>query len=147
MDNKNIVTLFLKLWSEGRLENAYALLADDMTWEIPGDLPFSGLHDKKTMYSHNQNLQGFYASWPQWIVDGLIAEGDKVAVEAHSVADMPSGLKYRNHYHLLFILRKGKITWLKEYMDTKHVADFKNALKFSSDADRAAKKDLAEKQL
>ena len=147
MTNKEIAIRFVELWSAARLDDAYALLADDMKWEIPGDLPFSGIHDKQTMYRHNNNLHGFYAAWPQWIVDGAIGEGEKVAVEAHSIADTPGGIKYRNHYHLLFILRDGKIIWLKEYMDTKHVADFKTALRFSSDAERASLKDRHESNI
>jgi ketosteroid isomerase-like protein len=111
---------------------------------VPGDLPFSGDHDKATMYRHNVNLWGYYLEWPKIVVDSSIAEEDRVAVEALGIADMPSGIKYRNVFHWHFTLRDGKIIKIKEYMDTKHNHDFKIALKFSSDADRMRDKEQFE---
>jgi ketosteroid isomerase-like protein len=139
--NKQIILSFLELWSAGDLDRAYALLADDAIWWVPGDLPFSGDHDKETMYRHNTKLKGYYVEWPKIVVDSSIAEDDRVAVEAHGIADMPSGIKYRNTFHWHFTLRDGKIIKIKEYMDTKHNHDFKIALKFSSDADRLHRKE------
>ena len=44
---------------------------------------------------------------------------DRVAVEAKSDATFTSGRTYRNDYVFMFTLHDGKITEVKEYMDTE----------------------------
>lgn len=48
------------------------------------------------------------------IVD-MIAEGDKVAVQATSDVMMKNGKRYDNAYHFAFVVRNGKIVDAKEY--------------------------------
>ena len=50
----------------------------------------------------------------------MVAEGDKVAVEAESYAKTVTGGVYNNHYHFLITVRDGQIAGVKEYMDTLH---------------------------
>jgi ketosteroid isomerase-like protein len=57
-------------------------------------------------------------------VDGVIAEGDRVALEAHSVAELRAGGSYRNHYHILFeFAPDGRIRRMNEHMDSRHVIE------------------------
>jgi ketosteroid isomerase-like protein len=56
-------------------------------------------------------------------VTGVTAEGDKVAVEAESHANMKSGKTYQNKYHFLITIQDGKIQAVKEYLDTAHADD------------------------
>ena len=51
---------------------------------------------------------------------GIIAEGDKVAAEAHMTATTATGAVYDNLYHFLFTVEDGRISRMKEYMDTHH---------------------------
>lgn len=51
------------------------------------------------------------------------AEGDRVAVETESYAEVKNGRVYNNHYHFLVIVRDGKIAQVKEYLDTSHTYD------------------------
>ena len=53
----------------------------------------------------------------------MVAEGEKVAVEATSRGEHISGQIYSNEYHFLFEFRDGKLLRLKEYMDTEQVTD------------------------
>ena len=67
-----------------------------------------------------------YEVFPQGIqftLDALTAEGERVAVEAHSQGRHVSGKLYTNEYHFLFEFRDGKLAVLKEYMDTERVTD------------------------
>lgn len=48
-------------------------------------------------------------------------EGDRVAVEMESFGKKSDETIYNNMYHFLVTLSGGKITALKEYMDTYHV--------------------------
>lgn len=56
-------------------------------------------------------------------VHALTAEGDRVAAEVESYAPTADGKVYNNHYHMLFEIRDGKITVVKEYADTAHARD------------------------
>jgi len=51
------------------------------------------------------------------------SEGDRVAVEATSHADLKNGRAYRNEYHFIFEFRDGKIARAKEYLDTLHAKE------------------------
>jgi ketosteroid isomerase-like protein len=53
----------------------------------------------------------------------MIAEGDKVAVEAQGFAELLDGRVYDPHYHFLVTVRGGKIAEVLEYMDTQHAKD------------------------
>jgi ketosteroid isomerase-like protein len=55
-------------------------------------------------------------------VIGMVAEGNKVAAEVRSYADLTDGRTYENQYHMLFTLRQGKIVEVKEYADTLLIA-------------------------
>ena len=49
---------------------------------------------------------------------GMIAEGDQVAVQADSYAEMNTGKIYDNAYHFVFTLRQGRIAQVLEYCCT-----------------------------
>ena len=50
----------------------------------------------------------------------MVAEGDSVAIEAHSAGKTFRGDQYAQEYHFVMRARDGKITEWKEYMDTEH---------------------------
>jgi len=54
-------------------------------------------------------------------VKGMVAEGDKVAVELESRGELDNGRLYNNEYHLLMTIRDGKVHAVKEYYDSHHV--------------------------
>ena len=61
-------------------------------------------------------------------VDGVIAEGNRVAMEAHSVGELKSGASYRNRYHFMFdFAPDGRIRRINEHMDSKHAFDVMSA--------------------
>ena len=60
----------------------------------------------------------------------LTAEADRVAAEVESYAPLVNGKVYNNHYHMLFEIRDGKITVVKEYADTAHAREVFGNLEF-----------------
>jgi ketosteroid isomerase-like protein len=56
-------------------------------------------------------------------VEGVTAEGDRVAIEAVSHGQMTNGKIYNNTYHYLFVFEDGKIRKAKLYNDTLHAAE------------------------
>ncbi len=123
VENKKIALEYIRRFSTGDIAYAHELLADDVEWWVLGDLPFSGTISKPVFRKNNEMMVGLFKSFPQWIADSAIAEGDKVAVICHSIGDTKSGFEYRNKYHILFTIRDGLIVRAEEYMDTKHCYD------------------------
>lgn len=119
-DNKALVTRFVELVSRSEVDAAFALLAPDCIWEIFGDLPPSGRNDKTAMRKVFDGMRETFSVGPQWIVDSIIGEDDRVAAQCRSIGEAHSGFKYRNHYHIAVRVRSGLIVELREYMDTQH---------------------------
>jgi ketosteroid isomerase-like protein len=122
-DNRKIVAAFLDAMSRGdtaAILDAYA--EDGCVWTM-GNTLISGKYGKAQI---REFADGIYDAFPQGLsfeVLGMVAEGDKVAVEAESDGLHASGVNYHNHYHFLFTLRDGKVVQLKEYMDTELATD------------------------
>ena len=119
--NKDVVTSFFKDFSAGNIDNAFALVSDDASWWVPGDLPFSGT---KTKAEYLQVVGAIKAGFPNGLelkVTSMLAEGNKVAVEVASYGEHVNGKTYTNKYHFLITIEDGKLVNVKEYMDTLHL--------------------------
>ena len=116
--------------------DSFDLLAEDLSWTIMGKESGSDLKGPQTKAQFIADLEGAGNTkglsnssekiFPKGLrikIHGVIAEGDKVALEAESFADARNGKKYNNVYHFLFELRDGKIVTVREYMDTAHQID------------------------
>jgi uncharacterized protein len=122
-DNKQLVLGFFESLNAGNASAIMSALADSATWWVAGNFPLSGTKTK----SQFGELMGQLGSK----IDGAMrvtpiactAEGDRVAVEAESHAKMKNGKTYQNKYHFLFVVRDGKISQVKEYLDTMHAND------------------------
>lgn len=118
--NKKIALGLLDNLSNGNVEGVLDALAESATWWVAG---VSGAKNKQEM---GGQLKNFGAAFPKGIeitVDGAIAEGDRVAIEAHSYGEVFNGKIYQNKYHFLIEVRNGKVQLVKEYMDTLHVKE------------------------
>lgn len=124
-DNKALVTAYLEAFSSGDVERISAYLHDDLRWWVTGTVPgISGTYDKAaTLHLLAQVTQvykqGALRLWPLT----MIGEGQRLAVEAQSYAELHNGKIYNNFYHISFELADGKIIGMNEYMDTQHVHD------------------------
>ena len=111
---------FWKAFSESDFETAFALLADDSTWWVAGDFPISGTYSKNQFEAL---INGVLDEVPKGISvtpKVMTAEDDRVAMEAESYGERKNGKIYNNRYHILHVIRDGKIITVREYMDTKH---------------------------
>jgi ketosteroid isomerase-like protein len=121
MENKDIIKRFFDLLSDGEIIEAFELVDEKVNWWIPGNLPFSG-HKSKEQYMEVVDAikKGFPGGFRLTVLS-MIAEGNKVAAEVESAGIHITGRNYHNKYHFLFELENGKITSVKEYMDTLHL--------------------------
>ncbi|MGD0074015.1 MAG: nuclear transport factor 2 family protein [Candidatus Binataceae bacterium] len=121
--NKKMVLSFFEKFSANKMDEALAMLADTGTWWIAGTFPLSGTKTKKEFA---ELLAGVLPVMPGGIkltAKSMIAEGDKVAVEATSYGKHVNGKVYSNQYHFVFEFRDGKIQAVREYLDTMHTND------------------------
>ncbi|MBL8114642.1 MAG: nuclear transport factor 2 family protein [Acidobacteria bacterium] len=121
--NKATAYEFFARFSESDIPGAMATMTDDATWWIPGKpelSPAAGLYQKdritKLFHSMVKRLKTGLKMTPK----GMVAEGDRVAVEVVSEGDLTNGRLYRQEYHMLLEFRDGKISAVREYLDTQH---------------------------
>jgi hypothetical protein len=51
----------------------------------------------------------------------IVAEQDRVCIQAESIATTTDGKSFNNLYHIFFEIKDGKIAYAREYNDTAHV--------------------------
>lgn len=123
-ENKKIAIGLLEDLSKGNINGVLNAMAESATWWVSGNLPeLSGTKSKKEIAELFGNLGSLFPKGLTVTVDNAIAEGDRVAVEAHSYGEAATGRLYQNKYHWLFEVRGGKVHVVKEYMDTLHARE------------------------
>ena len=97
--------------------------ADDVLVWTMGNTLISGKYDKAQVAGFADSIFDVFPKGIKFTIHGMIAEGDTVAMETESLGEHVSGKTYNNFYHMLVKFRGGKITLLKEYLDTELVTD------------------------
>lgn len=123
-DNKKLVSEFFARFNDNDIAGALDLMSEDANWWIagkPAELPAAGDHTKKQIARLFYNMAEQLKDGLRIKVKSLIAEGDKVALEFESLGELRNGRVYNQQYHLLITVSDGKITEVKEYLDTQHV--------------------------
>ena len=122
---KAVVADFLAAFSRGDVEGVVNRMTEDATWWVSGTIQgMSGTYARLELATLLEGVKQVYKQGALQIAPlSMIAEGDKVAVEAESFAELQNGRVYQNLYHFLFWVRDGKIAEVREYMDTMHAKD------------------------
>jgi ketosteroid isomerase-like protein len=123
-EGKRIASEFFARFNDNDIDGALSMLADDVNWWVAGkpeSLPAAGDHNKEQITGLLHNMAGGLKDGLKMTVKTLIAEGDRVALEAESHGELKNGRIYNNEYHFLLTIREGKIREVKEYLDTQHV--------------------------
>jgi uncharacterized protein len=123
-ENKQIATDLFARFSAGDVAGALDLLSDDATWWIAGELEggfAAGEYTKEQITRLLRNMLRQLKGGLEMTVHSLVAEGNKVAAEVSSYGELHNGKVYRNQYHFALTVRDGKISKVREYLDTKHV--------------------------
>lgn len=120
-NNKQRVSQFFEKFSGGDLEGVAEAMHPEGCWWVSGRIEgLSGTYPRAEFIKLLEGVRDFYQEGALSITpDTMIAEGDKVAVEAESHATLQNGKVYDNHYHFLIEFKDDKIFKVKEYMDTK----------------------------
>ena len=121
--NKDTVTRFFHALNAGDTRAIVDAYADEGCVETKGTTLISGVFNKEQIAASAGAIFEVFPKGLSFEITGMVAEGEKVAVEATSRGEHISGQIYGNEYHFLFEFRDGKLLWLKEYMDTEQVTD------------------------
>jgi ketosteroid isomerase-like protein len=120
--NKALVADFLRVFSQGDVAGVVARMTPDATWWVSGTM--QGLSGTYTRDQLAELLKGVKALYKQGALQitpsAMTAEGQRVAVEAESFAELLNGRVYKNRYHLLIEIAGDRIAKVREYMDTQH---------------------------
>jgi ketosteroid isomerase-like protein len=97
--------------------------ADDVLVWTMGNTLISGQYSKDQVAEFADSIFDAFPKGIKFTIHSMIAEGDTVAMETESLGEHASGASYNNFYHMLVKFRDGKITLLKEYLDTEMVTE------------------------
>lgn len=124
-ENKAVVARFFETFSSGNVQAMLDAMADDGSWWVSGRLEgMSGRYDKASFGPLVEGAKAIYKSGGLVITPvSMIAEGNKVAVEATGFAELTDGRTYEPQYHFLITVRDGKVFEVREYMDTQHARE------------------------
>lgn len=124
-ENKAVVARFFETFSSGNVQAMLDAMADGGSWWVSGRLEgMSGRYDKASFGPLVEGAKAIYKSGGLVITPvSMIAEGDKVAVEATGFAELTDGRMYEPQYHFLITVRDGKVFEVREYMDTQHARE------------------------
>lgn len=123
--NKAIVARFFEIFSSGDVAALLDAMAEGSSWWVSGRLEgMSGRYDKASFGPLVEGAKAIYRNGALRITPvSMIAEGDRVAVEAQGYAELADGRVYDPQYHFLVTLRDGKVFEVREYMDTLHARE------------------------
>lgn len=128
-ENKRVARQLVEGLGVGDGAQAFDQLHEDAAWTVmadPAAFPVSGTMSKASFTSHIRVFLGALPTGIQVTVTGITAEGNRVAVEAKSVAALPNGNVLNQVYHFLFEFRDNLVIAAREYIDTAHaVAQFR----------------------
>ena len=134
---KEFVTRFFEYMGDGaRRQPALDMMAPDASGWIPG----IGTWTKEQLADGMAAADRCFVGRIVPEILGITAEGDRLAVESVSDAQVVNGARYINRYHCLVVFDGDRIGEVREYCDTKYAADTLGPV-FASGAIAAAEGD------
>ena len=122
--NVQIVRDFFAALGRGDQEGLRALSAEDIEWIIPGkDWPLAGTHRGHAgladlLQKASDTLETSYPEPPEFV-----AQGDRVLVVGFAKGRIKATNKtFEDHWVFAITVRNGKLTNIREYIDTQALA-------------------------
>jgi ketosteroid isomerase-like protein len=122
-ENKALVREYFRRMQAGEPTVA-ELMDDEVTWWVPQSSELGGTHRGKAKVLELMGRGVDLYQLPLLItVEEMIAERDWVCVQLVVDAKTAKGVPYRNDYHFAFRIRNGKLTAVREYVDTLYAKE------------------------
>ncbi|PYE19490.1 hypothetical protein DFR67_103403 [Williamsia limnetica] len=120
--NKELVADFMKVFSAGDVDKILSFLSPTATWWVAGTI--DGISGSKNKQEFGEMLSSLSSTSKNGAIAltplAWTAEGERVAVETESYAELENGRTYNNLYHFVFVIKNGEIESIKEFLDTEH---------------------------
>ncbi|MBA4021624.1 MAG: nuclear transport factor 2 family protein [Gordonia sp.] len=120
--NKELVAEFMKVFSAGDVDKILSFLSPTATWWVAGTI--DGISGSKNKQEFGEMLSSLSSTSKNGAIAlkplAWTAEGERVAVETESYAELENGRTYNNLYHFVFVIKNGEIESIKEFLDTEH---------------------------
>ena len=123
-ENVQIVKDFFAALGRGDKQGLLALSAEDIEWIIPGeDWPLAGTHRGHSgladlLQKASDTLETSYPEPPEFV-----AQGDRVLVVGFAKGRITSTKRtFEDHWVFAITVRNGKLTNIREYIDTQALA-------------------------
>jgi ketosteroid isomerase-like protein len=123
-----VVERFNDALARADLDSVLGTLADDVHWEAMGAdfLPNGNVYESKDAVENTLFADAVALfDMSTWQLDATVvaADGAIVVVEWRVKAKTPRGHEYDNRYCVVFTVGAGRITDVREYTDTRYVAN------------------------
>ena len=123
-NNVEIVKDFFAAMGSGDKQRLLSLSAEDIEWIIPGeDWPLAGTHRghaglENLLQEANETVETSYPEPPEFV-----AQGDRVLVVGVATGKIKATNKtFEDHWVFDITVRNGKLTNIREYIDTQALA-------------------------
>jgi ketosteroid isomerase-like protein len=123
-ENVQVVKDFFAAMGSGDKQALLVLVAEDIEWIIPGeDWPLAGTHRghaglAATLRKASEEIEMTYPKPPEFV-----AEGDRVLAIGVATGKIKATNKtFRDDWVFDITVRKGKLTKIREYIDTQALA-------------------------
>ena len=123
-ENVQTVKDFFAAMGGSDRQSLLALCAEDIEWIIPGeDWPLAGTHRghaglADVLQKANETVETSYPEPPEFI-----AQGDRVVVVGFATGRIKATNKtFEDHWVFAITVRNGKLTNVREYVDTQALA-------------------------
>ncbi len=126
------VRAYFEAVAAGDRERLLELFHPRLRWRVPRGAiaPYAGVHEGAEQIADLMlgAVGGAFVPGSQRTeMRSVFTDRDRVVVETELTARTPSGDEYRNEYAFFFEFRDGRISEIREYVDTRLAADFFSA--------------------
>jgi ketosteroid isomerase-like protein len=122
--NVQVVKDFFAAIGSGDKQSVLALVAEDIEWIVPGeDWPLAGTHRGRAgladvLKKASEEIETTYPKPPEFV-----AQGDRVLVVGVATGKIKATNKtFEDHWVFDITVRNGKVTKIREYIDTQALA-------------------------
>jgi ketosteroid isomerase-like protein len=118
--NKKLVEDIFDQMSQGNTRAMSDAMADEFQWVLAGNWSWSGTWGPKSVAVNGllRPLMAQFANGYRTEVDLVVAEGDRVVVQARGYATTKRGDDYHQTYCFIFRVSGGRLTEVVEHCDS-----------------------------
>ncbi len=118
-DNRKLIEDIFAGLAVGDATLRQAYLAPDFAIRVMGQSSWSqAVKGSEAVKAYRDYVRSRFKDPGKTVPERIIADGDLVVVEARGDNHNRDGVRYDNHYCLIFRFEDGRIVEMREYMDT-----------------------------